>query len=67
MRGLATWTLKGRYVQSVLSNPDHPQFMKALEYATNHGYGRAKESVEVSGPSGTPITMIVEFVGGSDT
>src|SRR5262245_2625003 len=42
-------------VRQILGNVDHPMFMSALNWATNHGYGKAKERHEHSGPGGGPI------------
>jgi hypothetical protein len=36
-------------VAEILKNKDHPAFIDALNWATNHGFGKAKESLEVSG------------------
>jgi hypothetical protein len=32
--------------------------MPALNWATNHGYGKAQESVEVSGPSKEHVWIV---------
>ncbi len=29
----------------ILKNPDHPHFMRALEYATDRGYGRELQPI----------------------
>lgn len=40
------------HIQTVLdSGPDHPFFAKALEYVTEHGYGKATQHIEQSGAS----------------
>lgn len=33
----------------LLAGPDHPYFDRALQYATDHGYGRAKQELEHTG------------------
>ncbi len=33
----------------LLAGPDHPYFDRALQYATDHGYGRPTQPVEHSG------------------
>jgi hypothetical protein len=35
-------------VEEILDDKSHPMFMSALKWATEHGYGKAKESLEVS-------------------
>ena len=40
------------HIQTVLdSGPEHPFFAKALEYVTEHGYGKATQHIEQSGAS----------------
>ncbi len=34
--------------QVLLAGPEHPYFPKALEYVTDHGYGRAASSLDVT-------------------
>jgi hypothetical protein len=34
-----------------------------LNWATNHGYGKAKEQHEISGPDGQPIRQVWLFGG----
>lgn len=48
-------------VDEILRDKGHPMFMSALNWATNHGYGRAKESLEVSGPDGAPVEHMWRF------
>ena len=31
---------------ALTAGPDHPFFAKALEYVTDHGYGRATQPIE---------------------
>lgn len=33
----------------LLAGPDHPYFDRALQYATDHGYGRPKQDIGLSG------------------
>ena len=40
------------HIQTVLdAGPDHPFFAKALEYVTEHGYGKATQHIEQTGAS----------------
>jgi hypothetical protein len=37
------------HISTVLrAGPEHPFFAKALDYTTDHGYGRATQTAEVS-------------------
>ena len=46
------------HVRAVLdAGPDHPQFFRALSYATEHGIGRPTQPVDLT-PSGTIIQVI---------
>lgn len=49
-------------VEAILQNSTHPAFVAALKWATEHGYGKAKETLEVSGADGAPLAMTVRFV-----
>ena len=49
MRELATYADQQGHIESVLSDPDHAQWMAALRHVTEHGYGKPAQSVEVSG------------------
>lgn len=33
-------------LQSILRDPSHPQFLKALEFATERGYGKETQPME---------------------
>lgn len=44
-------------LETVLKDPNHPAYVGALKYASDHGFGRAKESVEVTGKNGAPLTI----------
>jgi hypothetical protein len=52
-------------VDAILGDKDHPAFLGALNWATNHGFGKAKESLEVSGPEGEPVKH-VWLIGGRE-
>lgn len=45
-------------IAAILSDQDHPHFMRALEYATSHAYGKPKETVEQTGA----VEILVRFV-----
>lgn len=34
---------------TLLQGPEHPFFQRALDYVTDHGYGRATQPIELSG------------------
>ena len=36
-------------VREILADTNHPHFMSALKWAAEHGYGKAKETVEHQG------------------
>lgn len=42
-------------VTGILANPDHPQFMAALKWASENGYGRPAQAVHVSSPDGGAV------------
>jgi hypothetical protein len=49
------------HVQATLmAGPADPFFQRALDYVTDHGYGKATQPVEVGGPDGQPF---VQYVG----
>jgi hypothetical protein len=64
MRELASSDEILEHVRQVLANPDHPQWLGAWKWATERGYGKSPDSVEVSGPGGSPIphALVVKFV-----
>lgn len=41
----------------VLGNPDHPAFIGALKWATEHGYGRPAQTVVHTGEDGGPMKV----------
>ena len=45
-------------MKAILKNEKHPAFIGALKWATENGYGKAKESVEVNGG----ITVKLQYV-----
>ncbi len=55
MAALADATLKRGYVEQILVDPHHPQFMKALEWATDRGYGKVPQTNEHTGKDGAPL------------
>jgi hypothetical protein len=63
MRELVTRAEVEQELETVLGTRDHPQWLGALKYATEHGYGKPKESLEVSGKIGLE-TLLVESMGG---
>jgi hypothetical protein len=45
-----------QHVESVLfEGPGHPFFSKALDYATEHGFGKASQPHQISGLDGGPV------------
>lgn len=49
----ATW----KAVQAILKDPEHSHYMSALKWASEHGYGKPTETVEVTGKDGGPIQV----------
>lgn len=47
-RQLASGEITIANVQKILNNPRHAQFLPALRWATENGYGKPKESLELS-------------------
>jgi hypothetical protein len=50
-------------VEAILKDSKHPAYLGALKWATENGYGRPKESVELTGSNGGPLALTVTFVG----
>ena len=48
-RQLASGEITVEQVEAILKDKGHPQFMAALKWATEHGYGKPTEHVEHSG------------------
>jgi hypothetical protein len=44
-----------RALEQLLMAPDHPAFLGALKYATEHGYGKPAQAVEHSGEIGLNV------------
>lgn len=44
-----------RALEQLLMAPDHPAFLGALKYATEHGYGKPAQEVEHSGQIGLNV------------
>lgn len=36
-------------IETILKDPDHPQFMKALQFAADRGMGKVPDTIEHSG------------------
>lgn len=49
-----------KHVETVLENPEHPQWMAAWKWATEHGYGKPVQPVEQSGN----ISLTIKVVDG---
>jgi hypothetical protein len=58
MQTLVDRNTTARAIERILEDPDHPHFMRALDYATNHGYGKPAETVDLNA-TGT-LTLKVE-------
>lgn len=58
-RALASSDKVREKVQQILADPDaYPKlYIGALNWATEHGYGKPKESVELTGKDGGPIQI----------
>lgn len=61
MRELASREATQAALEAILETPTHPHYMKALAFAAEHGYGKATETVEMTGAGGGPIAMTVTF------
>ncbi|CAN5706118.1 hypothetical protein BH23GEM1_BH23GEM1_00550 [soil metagenome] len=42
-------------IERILQSHSDPQFMAALRWASEHGYGKPAQAVELSGPDGAPV------------
>jgi len=49
-----------RAVDRILRNQNHPAFMGALKWATEHGYGQPRAAIELTGKNGGPIEVDTE-------
>lgn len=63
---LADDTLRRGYVTKILRKPDHPQFMSALRWATDRGYGPVAQAHEISGVNGAPIAFTFKIASPHD-
>ena len=48
-------------VRKILRDPDHPAFVGALKWATEHGYGRPLQRVEADGKVNLTIRLVREL------
>lgn len=48
-----------RAVREILADPDHPAFMSALRWASENGYGKPAQSVELRGSGESPVSVQV--------
>jgi hypothetical protein len=64
MRELASHDEVLSAVAKILRDPDHPQWLGAWKWATERGYGKSPDNVEISGPGGGPVphALVVKFV-----
>lgn len=46
-------------VRRILEDPSHPQFLRAMEFATERGYGKVAQAVEHTGAAGAPLEVLV--------
>lgn len=61
MRALATYAEQAGYVRDVLMDKDHPQWLGALKFVTEHGYGKPTQPMEHTGKDGGPIQLTVAY------
>lgn len=47
-------------VTAILADPAHPAYLGALKWATEQGYGKAQESVNVTASGGLTIRVVKE-------
>lgn len=55
LQSLASKEETVRALEQLLMAPDHPAFLGALKYATEHGYGKPAQEVEHSGNVGLTV------------
>ena len=48
-------------VRKILRDPDHPAFVGALKWATEHGYGRPLQRLEADGKVNLTIRLVREL------
>lgn len=59
LRELVTQADKAGHLEAVLSDPDHPQWLAALKFATEYGYGKPPQSVAISAEVPREVTTNV--------
>ena len=57
MQALANRGLQALEVAKILEDIDHPLYKWALEWATDHGYGKPIQRIESTGAEGGPIQI----------
>lgn len=50
-------------LEMVLRDPNHPAYVGALKYASDHGFGRAKETVEHTGEIKHGVVILPSITG----
>ncbi len=55
LQSLASREETMRALEQLLMAPDHPAFLGALKYATEHGYGKPSQPIEHSGQVGLTV------------
>lgn len=64
-RQIASRGARALLAKQVMTDPTHEAFSSALKWATDHGYGKAPQSVELTGKGGRPLAasnITVTFV-----
>jgi hypothetical protein len=64
---LASETVRRGYVTKILNNHNHPQFMSALKWATDRGYGPVTQTHEISGKDGAPIAFTFKIASPNES
>lgn len=44
-------------LETILINPANPAYVGAIKYASDHGYGKPTESIELTGKDGGPVQL----------
>lgn len=57
MQALANRGLQALEIAEILGNINHPLYKWALEWATDHGYGKPVQRIESTGAEGGPIQI----------
>lgn len=63
MRSLASWGAKTVRIKQVMADENHPLFAFAWKHATEQGYGRPAQSLDVTS-GGEPLKQSVVVFGG---